>query len=312
MWRRLLIGVGLLALFAAGVGLGMFVQYRFQPAVTEVIAGQSKGWEQVKDESSASDKPPLPGVIRGVGVKYDEVMGESSVSESLDDVQYEGGKLWANLLATGKGRKPARWECHLSLSTPPGSSMTFNGPGAGFDLRLMSSLNDASDIPREGKNLIIVAAVANALHFRIFGVGGKVIFDDDEEQLRGESRRIEILSLRKRLKSLWPPHELSSRERADLIATVTSIFNLKTGVRYGDSVGLRLSEYGEEIIDSVWHTDMEGEKYEKVSFDLSLKDLAEIAEFQRRPKLNGKDLVFSDEFKGKLKKAIIAMRRASE
>jgi len=38
MWRRLLIGVGLLALFAAGVGLGMFVQSRLQPALAEAVA----------------------------------------------------------------------------------------------------------------------------------------------------------------------------------------------------------------------------------------------------------------------------------
>lgn len=35
MWRRLPMGVGLLALFAAGVGLGMFVQYRLQIGVAE-------------------------------------------------------------------------------------------------------------------------------------------------------------------------------------------------------------------------------------------------------------------------------------
>ena len=38
---------------------------------------------------------------------------------------------------------------------------------ARFDLRLMSSLNDVSGIPTEGKNLIIVAAVNNVLHFRM-------------------------------------------------------------------------------------------------------------------------------------------------
>ena len=37
----------------------------------------------------------------------------------------------------------------------------------------MSSLNDVSGIPTEGKNLIIVAAVNNVLHFRIFKGDGK-------------------------------------------------------------------------------------------------------------------------------------------
>ena len=36
------------------------------------------------------------------------------------------------------------------------------------DLRLMSTVNDVNDIPREGENLIIVAVVDRMLHFRIF------------------------------------------------------------------------------------------------------------------------------------------------
>jgi hypothetical protein len=40
MRKRLLIGICLLALFAAGVGLGMFVQYRLQIAVAEATARQ--------------------------------------------------------------------------------------------------------------------------------------------------------------------------------------------------------------------------------------------------------------------------------
>ena len=61
----------------------------------------------------------------------------------------------------------------------------------GFDLRLMSSLNDVSGIPTKGKNLIIVAAVNNVLHFRIFDGDGKEVVDTDEKRLAEQTRQIE-------------------------------------------------------------------------------------------------------------------------
>ena len=91
----------------------------------------------------------------------------------------------------------------------------------GFDLRLMSSLNDVSGIPTEGKNLIIVAAVNNVLHFRIFDGDGKVVVDTDEKRLTEQARQIE--DLRKQLESLWPPHELTRSEKGRVITAVTSI-----------------------------------------------------------------------------------------
>ena len=75
----------------------------------------------------------------------------------------------------------------------------------------MSSLNDVSGIPTEGKNLIIVAAVNNVLHFRIFDGDGKVVVDTDEKRLTEQARQIE--DLRKQLESLWPPHELTRAKR---------------------------------------------------------------------------------------------------
>ena len=49
----------------------------------------------------------------------------------------------------------------------------------GIELRMMSALKDVSDIPANGKNLIIVAAIKNLLHFRIFDVEGKATTDTD-------------------------------------------------------------------------------------------------------------------------------------
>ena len=90
-----------------------------------------------------------------------------------------------------------------------------------IDLRLMSSLNDVSGIPTEGKNLIIVAAVNNVLHFRIFDDDGKVVVDTDEKRLTEQVRQIE--DLRERLKSLWPPYELTTIDKGRVITAVTSI-----------------------------------------------------------------------------------------
>ncbi|HKM54005.1 MAG TPA: peptidylprolyl isomerase, partial [Isosphaeraceae bacterium] len=95
-----------------------------------------------------------------------------------------------------------------------------NESKGGFDLRLISSLNDASGIPTEGKNLIIVAAVNHVLHFRIFDGDGKVV-EDTDERLTEKARQIE--DLRKQLESLWPPHELTASEKGRVITAVTSI-----------------------------------------------------------------------------------------
>jgi hypothetical protein len=87
----------------------------------------------------------------------------------------------------------------------------------------MSSLNDVSGIPTEGKNLIIVAAANNVLHFRIFDDDGKVVVDTNEEELTRQARQIE--DLREQLKSLWSPHELTSRDKGRVITAVTSIIS---------------------------------------------------------------------------------------
>ena len=103
--------------------------------------------------------------------------------------------------------------------------------GRWFDLRL---LNDASDIPTSGKNLIIVAAVNNVLHFRIFDGDGKVVVNTDENSRTKQAQQIE--DLRKQLnggenrdKSLWPPYEMTWSDKGRVIAAVTSIFSLALG-----------------------------------------------------------------------------------
>jgi hypothetical protein len=96
-----------------------------------------------------------------------------------------------------------------------------NIAGMGFDLRLMPSLNDEGGIPREGKDLIVVAAVNNVLHFRNFGHDGKALVDTDEKRLAERARQVD--DLREQLEGLWPPHELTWGEKARVLTAVTSI-----------------------------------------------------------------------------------------
>ncbi len=89
------------------------------------------------------------------------------------------------------------------------------------DLKLISSVSDVTDIPKAGKSLVIVAAVKNVLHFRIFDFTGRVIADTDETKLGRQAQQIE--NLRKQLDSLWLSHELTKSEKERVVATVTSI-----------------------------------------------------------------------------------------
>ena len=93
------------------------------------------------------------------------------------------------------------------------------------DLRLMPSLNDVSGIPTEGMSLTIVAVVNSVFHFRVFNADGNVVVDTDEKTLSDQARK--IADLRQQLERLWPPHELSGREKLRVIDAVTSVIGLK-------------------------------------------------------------------------------------
>ena len=93
--------------------------------------------------------------------------------------------------------------------------------GRSYDLRLLPSLNDTSEISTGDKDLIIVALVGQVLHFRVFDSDGNMVADADEQCLA--ERALQIEDLRTQLVGLWPPHELSTTEKGRLITTVTSI-----------------------------------------------------------------------------------------
>ena len=100
----------------------------------------------------------------------------------------------------------------------------FLGFRQGFGLRLMSSVNDLSDMPTDGKNLIIVADVQNVLHFRIFDADGKRVVDTDENQLRDKASQ--IADLKSLLNNLWGVPQLSQSDNYRVITAVASIVGL--------------------------------------------------------------------------------------
>jgi hypothetical protein len=91
----------------------------------------------------------------------------------------------------------------------------------GCDLRLMASVKDMCNIPIEGKDLIIVAAVENVLHFRVFDGDGNMVVDTDANRLKEQARQIE--DLRRQLVGLWALRELTTSEKGHIVTAVTSI-----------------------------------------------------------------------------------------
>ncbi len=115
-----------------------------------------------------------------------------------------------------------------------------------FDVKLMGSLNDAKLIPTTGKELIIVARVNSVLHFRIFGLNGERIVDADEQQLTEQVEQIK--GLKERLKTLWPPHKLTQREKDRVTKAVGSIVG-HTLTSFKVDVTRRIDAYGEFNLD---------------------------------------------------------------
>ena len=91
-----------------------------------------------------------------------------------------------------------------------------------FDVELISSVLNVNDIRKEGKALVVVAAVGKVLHFRVFDSNGKMVVDTDEKKLPRFAPQ--ILQLRNQLQGLWLSHELTQNEKALVTSLVTSIF----------------------------------------------------------------------------------------
>ncbi len=91
----------------------------------------------------------------------------------------------------------------------------------GFDLELIPAVKDAGAVPTGRKGLIIIAAVGNQLHFRVFDWDGRLLVNTNEGRLPELARQID--ELRRQLAGLWPPHRIKEAEKPSAIWAVTSI-----------------------------------------------------------------------------------------
>ena len=97
-----------------------------------------------------------------------------------------------------------------------------------YELRLMPSLSNVKSISTRGRDLIILATVNNVLHIRMFNGDRIQILDTDEKRSTEQSRPID--DLKKQLDGLWPPHELTKNENAQIVVAVTSLVPQRGGV----------------------------------------------------------------------------------
>jgi hypothetical protein len=137
-----------------------------------------------------------------------------------------------------------------------------------YNLQLLPKVYDVKEIPAEGKDLVIVAAVGQALHFRIFDDGGHKVVETDEATLKEQTpkdeesqaelgRRIE--GLKKTLEPLWPPHVSTPAEKVQIIfAVLPLVGHLPTVTRYdlwGQGQGL-LDFADRALVNAQAHADL--------------------------------------------------------
>ena len=73
-----------------------------------------------------------------------------------------------------------------------------------------------------------MASVKGVLHFRVFDRQGKRVVDADEKELSGQTGEIE--RLKGQLSGLWATHELTGREKRQVIDRLAEIFDLQDQV----------------------------------------------------------------------------------
>lgn len=109
--------------------------------------------------------------------------------------------------------------------------------GNAYDLRIARA-DSTDDLPVEGENLVIVAEISGALHFRIFDPVGAMVIDAGEAQFTGKGA--EIADLTARLSTLWATTNLESRDKVAVVSAAADI----TGVDLDQDAASGLSENG--------------------------------------------------------------------
>jgi len=89
------------------------------------------------------------------------------------------------------------------------------------DLRVKLLGNDATEVPAQGKNLIVVGSMGSVMHIRIFDRDGDMVVDTDESKRPHQAQQ--FAELKAQLKSQPLSHELEPAESQKVMAAVTSI-----------------------------------------------------------------------------------------
>ena len=99
----------------------------------------------------------------------------------------------------------------------------------GCDVQLIAPAVNRTSMasPSKGKNLIVVAALDQVLHFRIFDGDGRMVEDTDEKKLASQGRQIG--DLRTLLDRMWAPYELTRADKGQVVAAVTSFVGQAPG-----------------------------------------------------------------------------------
>jgi hypothetical protein len=92
-----------------------------------------------------------------------------------------------------------------------------------FKLCLVPSISDAEDIPKSGKNLVIVARLNGTLHFRVFDSDGQ---NTDGDANAPGTMPERVADLERRLGPLWAEREIPSLEKDQVIFGVNFILKL--------------------------------------------------------------------------------------
>jgi hypothetical protein len=96
-----------------------------------------------------------------------------------------------------------------------------------YDLSLTTTTSDLNllPMPEKGKGQIGIARNNDILYFRVIDSSGHRIVDTNEGSLKDKAQNIG--ELKKRLKDLWPPREVSAEQKKQVIKAVRSVLSIK-------------------------------------------------------------------------------------
>jgi tetratricopeptide (TPR) repeat protein len=169
-----------------------------------------------------------PVAVRGKDAidQWDVTLEDGAILEFENALELQPGDLITATHLTGLYQRASRKNADIAPELEDRLEADFARRLPGYELRLVSRVNNVSAIPKDGRNsnLMIVAEVGNVLHFRIFTEGKRdAVVDTDETKPALSGQRQKIEELRKRLNSLWPPHELTRRDQDQVKHAVAEI-----------------------------------------------------------------------------------------